>query len=154
MESKHFDQFVRRFAEAGTRRGVLRFLVAATLGLGSPTALRQDDPEARGKRRHKHGHGHRHRRKKRRGGRGNGGSTIVPTKGLREICTPGVDTCGGALQCATPTTRHTCSDTVAGVNTWCCVPPGGSCTECDCCGDFYCEFDANNQPHCVPNPEG
>ena len=139
MENTHFDHFVSRFAEAGTRRGALRFLAAATLGLGSLATVRQEDTEAR------------HKRKKHKGG---GGGSTGPTKGLREICTPGVDTCSSGLNCNTPTARHTCSDTVEGVDTWCCVPPGGSCTECDCCGDYSCEFDDNNQSHCLTNPEG
>jgi hypothetical protein len=145
METHHFDHCVSRFAAADTRRGALRFLAAATLGLGSLAAVRQEDTEARRKRRHK---------KHKGGGGGNGGGSTGPTKGLREICTPGVDTCSSGLNCETPTTRHTCSSTVEGVSTWCCVPPGGSCSECDCCGDYYCAFDDNNQPHCVPNPEG
>lgn len=73
---------------------------------------------------------------------------------LREICIPGLDVCASPYQCDAPTTRHTCSGTVAGVTAWCCVPPGGFCTECDCCGDFYCEFDDNNVATCQPNPEG
>ena len=84
--------------------------------------------------------GHRHKKRK--------------PKKLHQICSPGKDRCSSGLKCSTPTTRHTCSDTVQGVGNWCCVPPGGSCKECDCCGNNYCEFDDNNQPHCVPNPEG
>ena len=76
------------------------------------------------------------------------------SKGLREVCTPGVDICAAPWQCSAPTTRHTCSGTVFGVSTWCCVPPGGSCTECDCCGNYYCAYDDNNIPTCQPNPEG
>lgn len=77
-----------------------------------------------------------------------------PNKGLRELCSLGVDTCSAPWICSTPTTRHTCSGTVAGVSTWCCVPPGGACTECDCCGDYYCAYDGDNIPACQPNPEG
>jgi hypothetical protein len=135
METNRFDRITTCFAAASTRRGAVAVLAA--LGLGSLAGLRQDATEARRK----------HKKHKRGGSSG-------PTKGLREICTPGVDTCSSGLQCSSPTTRHTCSDTVQGVSTWCCVPPGGSCTECDCCGNYYCEFDDNNQPHCVPNPEG
>jgi hypothetical protein len=76
------------------------------------------------------------------------------SKGLREICTPGADICRAPYQCDAPTTRHTCSSTVAGVSAWCCVPPGGSCTECDCCGNYYCAYDDNNVASCQPNPEG
>jgi hypothetical protein len=88
----------------------------------------------------------------------NGGDEAAPlpgpNKGLREICTPGVDICSAPWQCDAPTTRHTCSGTVLGVSAWCCVPPGGWCTECDCCGDYYCAYDDNNVPSCQPNPEG
>jgi hypothetical protein len=75
-------------------------------------------------------------------------------KGLGQICNPATDVCRSPYQCDQPTTRHTCSDTVAGISTWCCAPPGGSCTECDCCGDYYCQLDNHNQGVCVPNPEG
>jgi hypothetical protein len=73
---------------------------------------------------------------------------------LREMCVPGLDVCAAPYQCDAPTTRHTCSGTVAGVSAWCCVPPGGNCTECDCCGNYYCAFDDNNVATCQPNPEG
>ena len=73
---------------------------------------------------------------------------------LREICVPGLDVCASPYQCDVPTTRHTCSSTVAGVSAWCCVPPSGGCTECDCCGNYYCAFDDNNVASCQPNPEG
>jgi hypothetical protein len=135
VDTTKFDRLTSQFAEADTRRGVLRFFAATALGVGSLAVLHQNETDAR------------RRRKKHKTGSG-------PTKGLRETCSAGQDTCSGGLQCSTPTTRHTCSSTVQGVSTWCCVPPGGSCTECDCCGDNYCEFDDNNQPHCVPNPEG
>ncbi len=84
------------------------------------------------------------------GGGGGGGDTL----GLFEICEPGVDTCEAGLRCDSPTTRHTCSSTVEGVEAWCCVPPGGACTECDCCGNYYCAYDDDNNPTCQPNPEG
>jgi hypothetical protein len=137
MEHEKFDRLISRVAESGTRRGALRFLAATALGVGGLSVLHQDETVARRKRK-KH--------------KGTGGSS--PTKRLSETCTPGQDTCSAGLQCSTPTTRHTCSSTVQGVSNWCCVPPGGSCSECDCCGDYYCEFDDNNNPTCVPNPEG
>ena len=83
-----------------------------------------------------------------------GGTGGGPKKSLREICEPEVDVCRGNLQCGAPTTRHTCSSTVEEVEAWCCVPPGGACTECDCCGNFYCAYDDDNNPTCQPNPEG
>ncbi len=72
---------------------------------------------------------------------------------LKALCTPGKSKCAKGLKCGQPTTRHTCDSSTPDNSDWCCVPPGGSCTECDCCGDFYCDFDNNNEPHCVPNPE-
>jgi hypothetical protein len=134
MDANSFDQITSRFATTRSRRGALRMLVVALSG-GELLALRHD-AEARRK-----------RRKKKQRGKGE-------TKRLRQGCTPGRDRCSDGLQCDTPTTRHTCSSTVQGVSTWCCVPPGGSCTECDCCGDYYCAFDDNNNPTCQPNPEG
>ncbi|HEU0115257.1 MAG TPA: hypothetical protein VFQ80_11300 [Thermomicrobiales bacterium] len=69
---------------------------------------------------------------------------------IEALCTPGADVCEAGLECDSPTTRHTCSDTVANIDHWCCLPPGAACdTECDCCGDNYCE---NGQCKC--NPEG
>jgi hypothetical protein len=136
MERKHFDRVTRHIATAGSRRGAVRALAATAVGLAALVGGHQDATEAR----------HQHKKHKR-------GTSPAP-KGLKEVCTPGVDTCSAGLRCDTPTTRHTCSSRVQGVSDWCCVPPGGSCTECDCCGDFYCEFDDDNQPHCVANPEG
>jgi hypothetical protein len=138
MDNEKFDRLTSHLAGASTRRGALGFLVAITIGGGSLAVLQQNETEARRK----------HKKHKK------GRTPIPPIPGLRQICTPGQDACSSGLQCDIPTTRHTCSDTVQGVSTWCCVPPGGSCGECDCCGDNYCEFDDNNQPHCVPNPEG
>ncbi len=135
MDFARFDRLTSAFAEVSTRRGAVRVL-AGGLGLGGLAILHPDQTGARRKGR---------RKKKNRGG--------GARKGLRQTCTPGQHTCSAGLTCDTPTTRHTCSSTVQGVSTWCCVPPGGSCTECDCCGNNYCEYDDNNEPHCVPNPE-
>jgi hypothetical protein len=134
METRQFDHLVSGLAETGTRRGMLRFLAAA-VGTAAAVPLLAESGEARRKRR---------RKKKAVAGGG---------KALREICTPGQTTCAKGLQCGAPTTRHTCSSTVEGVESWCCVPPGGRCSECDCCGDYYCEYDDNNTPTCQPNPE-
>ena len=107
-----------------------------------------------------HDEGQARKRGKKKGGKGKGGKgtgsgtgTTGSVRTLREICTPGHDTCSQGLQCGAPTTRHTCSSTVEGVEAWCCVPPGGQCSECDCCGNYYCSYDDNNVGHCVPNPE-
>lgn len=70
-------------------------------------------------------------------------------KGLRKRCS-GKNSCKGSLTCGKPTTRHTCSSTVDGVKKWCCVKPGGKCSECDCCGNYYC----GGEGACIPNPEG
>jgi hypothetical protein len=125
MDSERFDQISKGLATGATRRTTLGVLAA--LGVAGASGLTM---EAR-------------RKKKRK-----------KKLGLRSRCTPGKSKCKSGLKCDAATTRHTCSDTVMGVDDWCCVPPGGSCSECDCCGDFYCEFDDNNEPHCVPNPEG
>ncbi|MFN8663495.1 MAG: hypothetical protein U0075_16510 [Thermomicrobiales bacterium] len=136
MDGSRFDSLISRLTEPGSRRralGVLGIsaLVAGGLEISSP------DVEARRRRRKKH----------RKGNKGGGGGTPLQ---LRDVCVPGQSTCASGLQCDSPTTRHTCSSTVEGVDAWCCVPPGGSCTECDCCGDFYCGGDGT----CIPNPEG
>ncbi len=136
MEMDRFDQITSCFAAMRSRRGALVLLVAALSGGELLTV--EHDAEAR-------------RKKKKKKKKNRGGGT---RKGLRQSCTPGQNTCSAGLRCDTPTTRHTCSSTVQGVSTWCCVPPGGSCTECDCCGDYYCAFDDNNNPTCQPNPEG
>lgn len=140
MDRHHFDRLTVNIARSETRREALRRLGITALGLGG-IALLADPVAARRRRR---------RKKKRRGGGGGGGGLD-----LMEICEPGKDTCRAGLRCDTPTTRHTCSSTVEGVDAWCCVPPGGPCTECECCGDFYCDFgDANPDGACRPNPEG
>jgi hypothetical protein len=136
MDTARFDRLISTFAEVSTRRGAVRVLAA--IGLTGLTVLRPDETGAKQK----------GRRKKKNKHRGDA------TKGLRQSCTPGQTSCRAGLRCDEPTTRHTCSSTVDGIDNWCCVPPGGSCTECDCCGDYYCAFDDNNNPTCVPNPEG
>jgi hypothetical protein len=135
MEHDRFEQITSRFAALANRRITLGLLVGALSGAELLT-LGQDAAARRKKKR---------RKKKNRGG---------GSKGLRQSCSPGQHSCSAGLKCDTPTTRQTCSSTVQGVSTWCCVPPGGSCTECDCCGDYYCEFDDNNNSTCQPNPEG
>lgn len=144
MDQHRFDRFTAAIATS-SRRQALRLLGVAALGATALPLIGSETAEAR--RKHKH---HKHHGGGGTGGGGGGGGGL----GLQEICDPATDTCAKGLTCDSPTTRHTCSSTVEGVDTWCCVPPGGSCTECDCCGNFYCEFDDNNQPHCVPNPEG
>jgi hypothetical protein len=127
-----FTVFTRSLATGGSRRYTLGIMLSAALGALGLAEVSARNRHHRKRKKHKH----------------------IKPKHLREVCSPGKDKCSDGLKCDSPTTRHTCSSTVQGVSTWCCVPPGGSCTECDCCGDNYCEFDDNNQPHCVPNPEG
>jgi hypothetical protein len=139
MEKTRFDEITSTLAATSTRRGALRFLATAAFGLGSIAVLGSEESSAR-----------------RRGGkkRGKSGRGKGAKKSLREICSPRQDTCSGGLECGAPTTRHTCSSTVEGVDSWCCVPAGAVCSgECDCCGDNYCSYDDNNVGHCEPNPE-
>ena len=141
MENTRFDRLTSSLANTEGRRGVLRVIAAVTIGAGSLSVLHQDDASARRRRHKKH--------------KGHGGGSSGPTKSLRQICTPGVDTCSDGLRCDTPTTRHTCSSTVEGVNTWCCVPPNAVCSgECDCCSNHYCSFENGSTGFCIPNPEG
>jgi hypothetical protein len=131
MDSQRFDRLTRIVTQAGTRRGALQALAATVVGLSAPLLAEQAEAK------------HKHHKKKKKG---------LP---LRALCTPGKDKCKSGLKCDSPTTRHTCSSTVEGVADWCCVPPGGKCTECDCCGNFFCDFgDANPDGACIPNPEG
>jgi hypothetical protein len=149
MATTRFDEITSTLSQTSTRRGALRFLAAAAFGAGSLALLGQDETDARRRGGRKGGRGRRGR-----GGGKSGGSGTVTLKSARQICTPGQDTCAGGLQCAAPTTRHSCSSTVEGVNAWCCLPQGAVCsTECDCCGNTYCSYDNNNVGHCVPNPE-
>ena len=140
MESSRFDDLVRQLTVSGTRRRALEALGLSALLAGGLHAAPLET-EARRRRKHKKG-----KHKKGKGNKGGSG----PTLQLRQLCTPGKSTCASGLQCDSPTTRHTCSSTVEGVDNWCCVPPGGRCTECDCCGDNYC----NGDGVCVTNPEG
>jgi hypothetical protein len=153
MEHQRFDRLTTAFASS-TRREALRLFGIAAFGAAALPLLGGEPAEARRRKKHKHNGGGGGGGTGGGGGNGGGGGGGGGGKGLQEICDPNTDTCASGLRCDTPTTRHTCSSTVEGVDTWCCVPPGGSCTECDCCGDFYCEFDDNNEPHCRPNPEG
>jgi hypothetical protein len=145
MDDSRFDVLVSRLAEPGSRRRVLGVLGISTLAaVGLEDAAL--DAEAKRRRRRKRRKGKKNKKGKNQNPRGSGGTPLK----LREICTPGQSTCEGNLQCSSPTTRHSCSSTVEGVANWCCVPPGGMCTECDCCGDYYCGGDGT----CIPNPEG
>jgi hypothetical protein len=133
MQADRLDALARAMTTARSRRGTLGIVLSASLGvLGVSAAAAGKKP---------------HRKPKKRKPK------KAAPKQLGQACTPGRDTCSGGLKCDTPTTRHTCSSSIPR-GPWCCVPPGGACSECSCCGDFYCEFDNNNQPHCVPNPEG
>ncbi|MCC6315598.1 MAG: hypothetical protein IT337_16490 [Thermomicrobiales bacterium] len=137
MDNLRFDRLIQSLAETSTpRRVALKALAGGVFGTAL-VRLGSAEADAR-KKKHKHHHHHRKPTSK---------------KQLGDACNPSKDTCAGHLVCDTPTTRHTCSDSIPSGD-WCCVPPGGSCTECDCCGNYYCEFDNNNEPHCVPNPEG
>ena len=140
MDGSRFDSLVSQLAEPGSRRRALGILGLSALLAGGLQAV----PAAGAGRRHRK---HRKGNKGNKGGGGGGGGTPLE---LRDTCTRGKSTCASGLRCDSPTTRHSCSSTVDGVDTWCCVPPGGSCTECDCCGDNYC----NGEGVCVTNPEG
>jgi len=170
MDSQRFDRIASSFAESHNRRDAVRLLGLAALGASGLGFLSQSDGDARRRRKGRkkgvqHGSGA-------GGGTGGGsqngtgggtgtgsgsggGGGTGPVKALRQMCTPGTDTCASGLQCGAPTNRHTCSSSVPEDDSnWCCVPPGGSCTECDCCGNYYCAYDDNNVPTCQPNPEG
>ncbi len=137
MDGSRFDSLVGRLTESSSRRRALGVLgLSALLAGGLQAAVPETDARRR-------------RRKKGKKGGGGGGGGGTPLQ-LRDICTPGQSTCASGLKCDSPTTRHTCSSTVEGVDAWCCVPPDKPCTECDCCGDYYCSGDGV----CVPNPEG
>lgn len=147
MDSQRFDAFTSIFSQPHSRRRTVRLVTASLLGASGLGVLARGESTAR--RRKKGGKGGKS------GGKGTGGGTGGgPKKDLSEICDPEVDVCRGQLQCGAPTTRHTCSSTVEGIEAWCCVPPGGACSECDCCGNFYCTYDDDNNPTCQPNPEG
>ncbi|MDQ2654177.1 MAG: hypothetical protein M3Z20_14185 [Chloroflexota bacterium] len=142
MDGSRFDSLVGRLTAPGSRRRALRALGLSALFAGG---LQAAAPETDARRRRKHGKG----KKGKKGNKGNKGGGGTPLE-LRDICTPGKSTCDSGLRCDSPTTRHSCSSTVEGVDAWCCVPPGGKCTECDCCGDNYC----NGDGVCETNPEG
>jgi len=142
MNGPRFDHLVSGIAAPSTRRRVLGVLGISAFLAGGLQAS-SHDTEA----------GRRRRKKNKKGnkGKGGGGGTLL---GLRDICTPGTSTCEQGLRCDSPTTHHSCSSTVEDVNAWCCVPPGGSCTECDCCGDYYCGSNANGDLACISNMKG
>jgi hypothetical protein len=143
METTNFDRLTTSFATTSSRRSAVRFLAAAILGAGGLAVLHEEETGARRKtKKHHHGHG------------GHGEIPHAP-RALRQTCDPSRDSCSSGLQCSTPTTRHTCSSTVAGIESWCCVPPQAVCAgECDCCGNFYCSFENGATGYCIPNPEG
>jgi hypothetical protein len=145
MDGSLFDILVSRLTEPGSRRRALGVLGISAMLAGGLPASSIDTEAGRGR--------HKKRKKSHKGNKGNkgnnGGDGATPLA-LRDICTPGKSTCETRLKCDSPTTRHSCSSTVDGVDAWCCVQPGDPCTECDCCGDYYCSGDGS----CIPNPEG
>jgi hypothetical protein len=154
METIRFDAMTSALAATRTRRGGLRFLTAGVFGAASLLALRQEETAARRRRRPRPRRPE-PPRPRREESRPSPEGSPRPPKELQEICYPNRDICAAGLQCGVPTSRHTCSDTVAGIETWCCLAAGAECTtECGCCGNFYCSYDDNNVGHCEPNPEG
>lgn len=137
MDGSRFDTLVSRLAEPGSRRRALGMLGVSALVAGG-LELSSSNADA----------GRRGRRKKRKGKKKNGGDGT--RLALGDICTPGRSTCAQGLECDSPTTRQNCNSTVEGIDAWCCVPPGGMCSQCECCGDNYCGGDGT----CIPNPEG
>jgi hypothetical protein len=135
MDAGQFDRIVQSLTTATGRRTALRVVAGGVFG---GLIARTDAQKVRAKRkRKKH-----HRRHK----------TI---KHLGDTCNPRRNKCSDGLQCDEPTTRHSCSSTVQGIDKWCCIPPGEVCsTECNCCGDNFCDFDNGSSGHCRTNPEG
>src|SRR5687768_10171670 len=120
MDAKRFDALARALTSETTRRRTLGGLLGGTLGLLG--WLGREDVGSAKKTKGK-------KKKKKQ-------QTISPVaaplvaKGLREVCTPGQDQCSAGLQCNPPTTRHSCASSIPRTGAWCCVPPGGRCTEC------------------------
>ncbi|MFT4037200.1 MAG: hypothetical protein QM692_03390 [Thermomicrobiales bacterium] len=142
MDGTQFDDLVSRLAASGTRRRLVGALGLSALVVGGLHATSGDSEAGRGK-----------KKKKKRKNKNKNQQTTPPTGpvlALGSTCSPGVSTCASGLACDTPTTRHSCSSTVEDVTTWCCVPPGGACKGCECCGDNYCGGDGK----CIENPEG
>lgn len=131
MDAEWFEMLVWRMAQSATRRAALGRLGAASLGIGGMTVL-GGTATARRHKKHKRGTG---------GKGGGGGGTGGGSLGLGEICEPGSKSCQSGLRCDAPTTQHQCSSTVDGIDAWCCVPPGGPCTGCECCGELECAGD-------------
>lgn len=139
MENQHFDALVSALTPTSGRRVALRTLVitvgAALVGISTPGIDAV-------KRKHK---------KKRKGRAPAPAPPVAPPKQLMELCNPQTDQCSAGLICSSPTTRHTCSSTVAGISTWCCAPNGGFCSlECACCGNHECDFANGRTGNCRP----
>lgn len=147
MDSSRFDTLVSRLAEPGSRRRALGLLGLSALVAGGLQAV--PETEAR-------------RRKRRKNKNKNQTPPPVvppvrtPNKQKRQVCTPSADLCAAGSTCGTPTEDHRCSSTI---DEWigdaanlCCVPPGGACTSCECCGDFYCKFEQGDTGTCQPQP--
>jgi hypothetical protein len=165
MDGSRFDRLARIAGEAHSRRDALRLALAGAIGGGALVALDADAKKHRCKAK---------KGKKRCNGVcisiiddpnncgdcgfacddgqtcvggacfGGGGGLPIETP-----CDPATDVCEAGLACDSPTTRHTCSSTVEGIDNWCCLPPGAACdTECDCCGNNFCDGG-----RCKCNPE-
>jgi hypothetical protein len=133
MDGSAFDRLVRRIGEEGSRRGLLRSALAATVaGLGARSILDADDAEAKSckKKCNKKNSSSARKKCKKKCKKNNDTDTI----GLRQPCTKSSQ-CKGDLLCATANSQNSCPGQATG--TFCCVQSEvqAHCEDgCDCCG--------------------
>jgi hypothetical protein len=132
MDGSTFDRLVRRIGEEGSRRGLFRSGVAATVaGLGAASILDADDAEAKSCKK-------KCNKKKDSKARKKCKKKCEPkdtdTLQVRQACTKDSQ-CVGNLVCQTANSQDGCPGQASG--TFCCGKPDVQqpCdTGCDCCG--------------------
>jgi len=139
MDGSAFDRLVRRIGDEGSRRGLLRSALAATVaGLGAASIFDADDAEAKSCKKKCKKKNSSDARKKCKKKCKNGGSD-TDTRSLGQSCTS-ASQCVGDLGCdAVNSGPNGCPGRDTG--TFCCGVDNlhQSCdTECDCCGFSIC----------------
>jgi hypothetical protein len=137
MDERTFDDVVRRWSMAGSRRGVLKSAFASTLaGLGIASLVDVDDAEAKSCKKKCKDKKDKKKRKecKKKCQTPPGPGTCTPTKAPQEACS-------SDNECCPAETTHICGFSHGGgtVNKTCCGTQGATCINAlTCCVPLLC----------------
>ena len=130
MDERTFDDVVRRWSMAGSRRGVLKSAFASALaGLGVASLLGVEDAEAKSCKKKCKEKNSRKARKK------------CKKKCQQCIPKPPEADCLSDEECCPNETKYTCAISHnSGLNTVCCGTQGATCSsDFQCCIGFFCD---------------